>query len=60
MHWPAVRADVSKISAFRHAFEVKEHCVGVEKANMIEPQPSVEKKHCGDAEYSYVPHLKNL
>jgi hypothetical protein len=42
MHWPAVRANVRKIWAFRRAYYVKEHGVGVEKANIIEPQPSVE------------------
>ena len=43
MYWPAVRADVNKISAFRRASEVKEHGVGVEKANIAEPLPSVEQ-----------------
>jgi hypothetical protein len=35
MHWPAVRADVSEISAFRRASYVKEHAVGVDKANFL-------------------------
>jgi hypothetical protein len=43
MQWPAVPADVNKISAFRRASEVKEHGVGVEKANIAEPLPSVEQ-----------------
>jgi hypothetical protein len=42
MHWPAMRADVSKFSAFRRASLVKEDGVRVEKANIVEPQPSVE------------------
>jgi hypothetical protein len=41
MHWPAVRANVGKISAFRSASYVKEHGVGGEEANIIEPQPLV-------------------
>jgi hypothetical protein len=43
VHWPAVRADVSKFSAFRRASQVKEHGVRVEKANIVEPQLSVEE-----------------
>jgi hypothetical protein len=39
MHWPAVQADVRKISAFRRASYFKEHGVRVEEANIIEPQP---------------------
>jgi|AntAceMinimDraft_5_1070358.scaffolds.fasta_scaffold138603_1 hypothetical protein len=43
MHWPAVRADVSKIAAFRRASQVKKHGVGVEKANIMGGKPSVEE-----------------
>jgi hypothetical protein len=43
MHWPAVRADVSRIAAFRRAALVKKHGVGIEKANIMGGKPSVEE-----------------
>ena len=47
MHWPAVNAEVSKIAAFRSASYVNKHGVGFEKANIIEPQPSLEQTTAG-------------
>jgi peroxiredoxin len=41
MHWPAVNADMNKVSAFRRASLVKKYGVEFEKAN--EPWPSVEQ-----------------
>jgi hypothetical protein len=47
MHWPAVNAEVSKIAVFRSASYVNKHGVGFEKANIIEPQPSLEQTTAG-------------
>jgi hypothetical protein len=43
MRSPSVRADMSKIEAFRRASEVKKHSVEVEKANIISTKPSEEQ-----------------
>jgi hypothetical protein len=44
MHWPAVNADMSKITAFRSGTKVIKHGMGFEKANITKPEPSVEQR----------------